>query len=147
MNKHQIQIGLQKLKNNEGPVNGDYIKIENEVYFRISNYDKIKPFFMSIVSSSDHWMFISSKGSLSAGRKNPDNALFPYYTDDKIHDNHDITGSKTVLRVEIDETKYLWEPFAERYLNVYNTSKNIYKNMSVEELRDYVRGIIKELVD
>ena len=26
-------------------------------------------------------------------------------------------------------------------------SKNIYKNMSVEELRDYVRGIIKELVD
>ncbi len=26
-------------------------------------------------------------------------------------------------------------------------SENIYKNMSVEELRDYVRGIIKELVD
>ena len=29
----------------------------------------MRPFFMSIVSNSDHWMFISSTGGFSAGRK------------------------------------------------------------------------------
>ena len=36
----------------------------------------MRPFFMSIVSNSDHWMFISSTGGLSAGRKNSNYALF-----------------------------------------------------------------------
>ena len=60
----------------------------------------MNPFFMSIVSNSDHWMFISSNGGLTAGRKNPDNALFPYYTDDVIHTSHEITGSKSILKVD-----------------------------------------------
>ncbi|MEJ2279477.1 MAG: hypothetical protein P8Y70_17300 [Candidatus Lokiarchaeota archaeon] len=42
------------------------------------------PFFMSIVSSSNHWLFISSTGGLSAGRVSAEQALFPYYTDDKL---------------------------------------------------------------
>ena len=38
---------------------------------------------MSVVSHSDHWLFISSTGALSAGRKN-DMRCFPI-TDDKIY--------------------------------------------------------------
>jgi len=64
-------------------------------------------FFISIVSDSDHWMFISSNGSLSAGRKDRNNALFPYYTVDKIHDYKDISGSKTFFLVEKDEYSFL----------------------------------------
>ena len=60
----------------------------------------MRPFFMSIVSHSDHWMFISSTGGLTAGRKNSDFALFPYYTDDKITESAETTGSKTVILVE-----------------------------------------------
>ena len=47
---------------------------------------------MSIVSDSNHWLFISSNGGLTAGRKNAEFALFPYYTDDKITEFADITG-------------------------------------------------------
>ena len=38
------------------------IVIEGENFFKIENVDSIRPFFMSIVSASNHWMFISSNG-------------------------------------------------------------------------------------
>ena len=75
------------------------ILIEDELYFQISNSDQMRPFFMSIVSDSNHWMFISSNGGLTAGRKNSEYALFPYYTDDKITESADITGSKSIFKV------------------------------------------------
>ena len=67
-------------------VKGQFVEIENEKFYKISNCNQMPDFFMTIVSNSDHWMFISSNGSLSAGRKDRNNALFPYYTVDKIHD-------------------------------------------------------------
>lgn len=72
----------------------------------------MSPFLMNIVSDSDLWMFISSNGALTAGRRNPDQALFPYYTDDRIHDSRDITGSKTVVFVTKEDNLFLWEPFS-----------------------------------
>ena len=36
----------------------------------------MRPFFMSLVSNSNHWLFISSTGGLSAGRKDTSNACF-----------------------------------------------------------------------
>jgi len=80
------------------------------------------------VSNSNHWMFISSRGGLSAGRKNSDNALFPYYTDDKITESSEITGSKTIVQIHFDGKTYLWEPFSNRYDGVYKISRNLYKN-------------------
>ncbi len=85
-------------------------------------------FFMTIVSDSDHWMFISSNGSLSAGRKNRDNALFPYYSVDKIDDFCGITGSKTVFLVEKAEKTFLWEPFSKELASVYQVERNLYKS-------------------
>ena len=81
----------QSIKNISEISNGssDSVRLEediinNESFFKISNVDKMRPFFMSLVSNSNHWLFISSTGGLSAGRKDTSNALFPYYTDDKI---------------------------------------------------------------
>ena len=54
--------------------------MQEEGIIKISNYNRMPDFFMTFVSDSDHWMFISSNGSLSAGRKDRDNALFPYYS-------------------------------------------------------------------
>ncbi len=122
-------LGNQKLKINSNPVSGEYVAINGESYYKISNFDKMAPFFMSIVSNSDHWMFISSNGGLTAGRKNPDNALFPYYTDDKIHTSHYTTGSKSILKVNTDEQTFLWEPFSDCQKNIYNITRNIYKNI------------------
>jgi hypothetical protein len=66
---------------------------------------------MSIVSSSDHWLFISSTGGLSAGRASAEQAIFPYYTDDKITENSENTGNKAILLILQDNRKSLWSRF------------------------------------
>ena len=81
---NSIYIGEKKADLTLKKVKGEEINVEGESFYKISNSDFMRPFFMSIVSDSDHWMFISSNGSLSAGRKNCNYAIFPYYTDDKI---------------------------------------------------------------
>jgi hypothetical protein len=40
----------------------------------ISNYDRLPPFLMSVVSDSDHWMYLSSGGGITAGRVDEENA-------------------------------------------------------------------------
>ena len=79
------------------------IEINGEKYYKIENHNQMRPFFMSIVSDSNHWMFISSNGGLSAGRKNAEYALFPYYTDDKITEMYDVTGTKTIVRIHLND--------------------------------------------
>jgi len=116
----------QKILNNNTSI--DFVKIDNENYFKISNSDAMRPFFMSIVSDSNHWMFISSNGGLTAGRKNAEYALFPYYTDDKITESADITGSKSIFLVEKFEKSQIWEPFSNRYEGLYQITRNLYKN-------------------
>ena len=109
-------------------VSMERVTIDKENYFKISNSDKMRPFFMSIVSDSNHWMFISSNGGLTAGRKNSEYALFPYYTDDKITESADITGNKSIFKVNKDGQIHMWEPLAIRSLGRYNTTQNLYKN-------------------
>ncbi len=58
-------------------VGGQFVDLDGERFYKISNVDQMKPFFISVVSASDHWLFISSTGALSAGRIRPENALFP----------------------------------------------------------------------
>ncbi|MEY8849223.1 hypothetical protein AB9K26_10415 [Psychroserpens sp. XS_ASV72] len=101
------------------------VEIENETFFKISNSDSMRPFLMSIVSDSNHWMFISSNGGLTAGRKNSEYAFFPYYTDDKLTESAEITGSKSIFRIN---SEALWEPFSIRQEGLYKTTRNLYKN-------------------
>lgn len=96
----QIYIGNTKSFIKEREVIGEHVLLNNEVFYKITNVDTIRTFFMSIVSNSNHWMFISSNGGLTAGRKDSNTALFPYYTDDKITESEDVTGTKTLFRVQ-----------------------------------------------
>jgi hypothetical protein len=110
-------------------VHGKFITINDERFYQISNVDQMAPFFISVVSASNHWLFISSTGSLSAGRIRPENALFPYRSVDHIHENADNTGSKAVLRVKKGEGKpALWEPFNPHHDGLYDVQRNLYKN-------------------
>ncbi|VFB04069.1 Uncharacterised protein [Chryseobacterium taihuense] len=104
------------------------VKINHEVFFKISDAETLRPFFMTIVSDSNHWMFVSSNGGLSAGRKNSEFALFPYYTDDKITESAEITGSKTMVQIHKKEEILVWEPFSVRNEAQFHTSRNVYKN-------------------
>jgi hypothetical protein len=106
----------------------ELIEIKGEKYYKIENSNQMRPFFMSIVSDSNHWLFISSNGGLSAGRKNAEFALFPYYTDDKITEFADITGSKSIFQIQWENQTHIWEPFSERFNDKYAISRNLYKN-------------------
>lgn len=110
-------------------VKGELVTLANESYYKISNSHTMRPFFMTIVSDSNHWMFISSNGGLTAGRKNAEYALFPYYTDDKITDLAETTGCKSIFHITKNGKKSLWEPFSERQAGLYNIKRNIYKNI------------------
>lgn len=129
-NKNEIFAGSGELIfDDEIITEGRIVVLGNEKFYRITNFENMRPFFMSIVSSSDHWMFISSKGGLTAGRKNADFSLFPYYTDDKIAEGSLITGSKTIFQVEITNKTYLWEPFSDNFRGIYRITRNLYKNI------------------
>ncbi len=125
----EIFVGNAKINTGDTSVGGEFVKIAGEMFYKIANSDKMEPFFISIASNSDHWMFISSNGALTAGRKNPDNALFPYYTVDKIQDSSEISGSKTLFLVQRGDRSFLWEPFSDRYKGVYALQRNIYKSI------------------
>ncbi len=130
----KVYYGNNELVCKDKHVKGEYVIIDNEKYYKISNYDEMTPFFMSIVSNSDHWMFISSTGGLTSGRKNPDHALFPYYTDDKIHYSHETTGNKTIIRIHQDDKIIVWKPFSKILANIYNIERNIYKNITCNKI-------------
>ena len=105
------------------------VNINGETFFQISDFDSIRPFFMSVVSDSNHWMFISSNGGVSAGRKNAEFSLFPYYTDDKINELAHTTGSKTIIQVLNSLSTEVWEPFCNQDAVKYNIKRNLYKNL------------------
>ena len=122
--KNISEINYESLKN----VRLEEVIINDESFFKISNIDKMRPFFMSLVSNSNHWFFISSTGGLTAGRKNTSNALFPYYTDDKIIRSSETTGCKTIFRISKNGKTELWEPFSIRQQGLLNNTRNLYKN-------------------
>ena len=129
ISKIEPRIGNAPMFNGTNPVTGQYVDLLDEEYYRISHVDQMPPFFMSLVSSTDHWLFISSKGGLTAGRVNADSALFPYETVDKIEAYGEQTGGKTILRVNRIGRVQLWEPFSERYAGLYRCERNLYKNI------------------
>ncbi|MEJ2584849.1 MAG: hypothetical protein P8Z38_07340 [Robiginitalea sp.] len=126
--KRTTFIGGSPLKFEEAPTEGDLVTLEGEVFYKITHSEQMRPFFMSLVSDSNHWMFLSSNGALTAGRKNSEYALFPYYTDDKITESLEVTGSKTVFRIHKGNKELLWEPFSNRYEGLYRIRRNLYKN-------------------
>lgn len=125
---NSIYIGQTPFEGFDKKAKLERLMIDNELYYKIKDSDSMRPFFMSIVSDSNHWMFISSNGGLTAGRKDCDNAIFPYYTDDKITESVKNTGCRTLILASKENKTYLWEPFAKRYQGVYQTTQNLYKN-------------------
>ena len=80
-------------------VSGEFVTFGAERYYAIRNVDAMAPFFISVISSADHWLFVSSTGGLTAGRVSPETALFPYVPVDRVHESFPHTGPKTLLRV------------------------------------------------
>jgi hypothetical protein len=130
-----LEIQEEKTVAGQDAVSGEFVTLGKERYYAIHNVDEMPPFFISVVSSSDHWLFVSSTGGLTAGRVSPEKALFPYITVDKIHDSWPHTGCKTLLRVESGGGPAVWEPFDTARGHEYSVSRNLYKNVLGNKLR------------
>ncbi|MCA9970053.1 MAG: hypothetical protein KC425_07555, partial [Anaerolineales bacterium] len=116
------------------PGSGAFVPCLGETCYRIAHVDQLPPFLMSLVSASDHWLFIASNGGLTAGRVDADSALFPYETEDKLADHHELSGGKTLLRVTRHGRSALWEPFSDRTADRYRCERHLYKTIPGNQL-------------
>ena len=95
-------------------VGGGFSVEGTDIWYRIDGYDQLDPFFMVLAGDSDLWGYVSTSGSLAAGRRDAEGAFFPYETVDKIHLRGDHTGPRTWIHIETGETSELWQPFQRR---------------------------------
>src|SRR6056297_3197831 len=132
MGARGILFGTTHLDCRSRETTGAYTEEFGESFFEIRNYDQMQPFLFTLASDADHWMYISSRGGLTCGRKRPDHALFPYYTDDKIHDAADNTGPYTALLVQRQgqeqDQVFFWRPFCDRSPRVYSIERRLLKS-------------------
>ena len=126
---HNIYYGPAPAHKSNHPTSGGYVTLWGEAFYRIAHHDQIPPFFISLVSSADHWLFIASNGGLTAGRVNAESALFPYETEDKIMANREHTGGKTVIFAKHNGRLKLWEPLSDRHAGIYQIERHLYKNV------------------
>ncbi len=129
----EVHLGNAVIRPRTQAIEGGRVQRDGETWFRIAGFDRMKPFFLSVVSGYDHWMYLSSTGGLTCGRRNPDHALFPYETDDRIHDASATAGPFTLLRLHRDGRSWLWEPFRND-APVYGLERNLYKNRVANRL-------------
>ncbi|MDO8122545.1 hypothetical protein Q6346_14630 [Isoptericola sp. b490] len=110
-------------------VDGSALGLDDRRYYAIESYEVLPPFLMTVVGASDIWLFLSSTGGLTAGRRDADGALFPYYTEDKVAEGAAHTGGLTELRVRRpDGTSVWWRPFAELRPGDAPVARTLYKD-------------------
>ncbi len=115
-------------------VRGAFVDEGGERWYRIDGYDHEPPFFVALASDSDLWAYVSTAGSLAAGRRDAEGAFFPYETVDKIHRRWEHTGPRTWIRILDGDRAELWQPFAPRLAGGAGT-RSVWKNLSATRLR------------
>jgi hypothetical protein len=125
----KIRLGLPAVPERRPGVEGSLIEWRGGTYYRIAGHDLMEPFFTSLVSDSNLWMYLSSTGGLTAGRKDADHSLFPYETVDKLHLSHSHTGPRTVIRLLDDDGVSVWQPFAGDGRQRWELGRAVYKHV------------------
>lgn len=123
----QIALTPDTTLSNAESVTGEFRVLDGETWYRVANVDRMPTFFMSLICSEDHWMYLASNGALTCGRRDANQAIFPYYSADKILDFGHATGPKTIIRVEQSGRLLHWEPFSEQGAE-FETRRTLYKN-------------------
>ena len=114
---------------------GEFVDADGDRCYVIRNVDRMPPFFVSVISSADHWLFVSSTGGLTAGRVSSDKALFPYVTVDKVHESAPHTGCRTLIAVDVRGRRRTWEPFRANDAAGRDPTRNLYKSVLCDRLR------------
>jgi hypothetical protein len=123
--------------NMHNAVDGHFVDEDDDSWFRIDHFDQMPPFFISIASDSDIWAYVSTSGSLAAGRRDAEGSFFPYETVDRIHLRWENTGPRTWIRILNADRSHcteLWQPFTPKHEGLIGV-RSVWKNLSSTRLR------------
>jgi hypothetical protein len=93
---------------------GALVEADGQTWYRIDGLESMEPFLLTVVSDNDLWMFVSSRGPLTAGRVDADGALLPYETDDRLHRAVGNSGPVTLVSRTVGGEREVWQPFGPR---------------------------------
>ncbi len=110
MTQRTVHLGPSPLAPAGGTPSGRLADFEGERCYVIDDLQELPPFLLTLVSDSDHWLFAGSNGALTAGRRSPATALFPYVTEDKVLDAVGVSGPATALVARVGGRHQLWRP-------------------------------------
>jgi hypothetical protein len=119
---------------NAEALQGRFVDDDGQTWYRIDGFDLAEPFFIALAGDSDVWAFVSSAGSLAAGRRDAEGAFLPYETVDRIHRRWEHTGPRTWIRIAEGDRVALWQPFAP-HPEGGNGARSVWKNLSGTRLR------------
>jgi hypothetical protein len=125
-------VSVTPVQSTDGPLAEGFVEIDGDGFYAIPDVDRLGPFLMSVVSDTDHWMFVSSRGGLTAGRGVSASALFPYETEDRLHLAGGIGGPVTAIRSHGAGGQALWEPF--RGAPPAGNRRNLYKSVVGDQI-------------
>ena len=129
MTQRTIHLGESPLAGPSGPVAGRLLDLQGDRFYAVENVQRMQPFLLSVVSDSDHWLFAASNGALTAGRRSPATALFPYVTEDRVLDSVGVSGPVTALLADVGGRRQLWRPLRGDDPLVYRVVRRLYKNV------------------
>jgi hypothetical protein len=86
----------------------------HDTWQRAEGHELDDAFLMTVIGASDHWLFVSSTGALTAGRESAQHALFSYETEDRLHRAAGQVGPYTVIRARRGDAVTSWRPFDPR---------------------------------
>ncbi len=133
----KFSLGQQPYAGNDSvaPTNS-IVDVDGQRFHRIDGVDAMPPFFLTVVSGGDRWLYATSRGVLTAGRRSPTAALFPYETDGRLLAGDASAGPRTVVfATAADGATRRWEP--QRYAGdgVYRLRRSLAKSTLGDELR------------
>ncbi|TAG49267.1 MAG: hypothetical protein EAZ30_04275 [Betaproteobacteria bacterium] len=115
-------------------VSGKFVDEDGETWYRIDSYDQMPPFFMALAGDSDLWAYVSTAGSLAAGRRDAEGSFFPYETVDKIHLRGEHTGPGTWIHAQLHGRWELWQPFSQQLTDA-PMKRSVWKNLTSTRIR------------
>src|SRR5258705_4584711 len=71
-----ILLGDSPFHSSNRPKQTEFVELDGEPYICIRNINRLSPFLMSVVSDSDHWLFVGSNSPFTAGSHDPHEAQF-----------------------------------------------------------------------